>query len=284
MPDTYLVTGSSVGLGRAIVEAALRLGHNVVTTARNPASLADLATQFPDRLLALRLDVTDGEEARRVVAQSVSHFGRLDVLINNAGFSGVGSVEDMPLELIEAQFATNFMGAINLTKAVLPTMRAQGAGRILLISSIGARIATAGAGVYYASKAAVSALAETLALEVAPLGISVTAIEPGAMRTRFAEAGSLQVSAYDPAYEGTVGTTVAMMTSPAYTEILHDPDGVALMILKAATLPDAPSRLLAGTDAYDMGLKAAHDRQAGDLHWEALSRSASVRANAFVVG
>jgi NAD(P)-dependent dehydrogenase (short-subunit alcohol dehydrogenase family) len=198
MNDTWLITGSSVGLGRSIVEAALAAGHNVVATARDPASLDDLASRFPDRLLAQRLDVTDEVRAREVVEAAVERFGLIDVLVNNAGFSGVGSIEDMPLDLIEAQFDTNFMGAVHTCKAVLPTMRAQGRGRIILVASIGARIATPGAGIYYASKAAVSALAETLALEVRPLGIKVTAVEPGAMRTRFAEAGSLQVAPFDP--------------------------------------------------------------------------------------
>lgn len=276
MTETFLITGSSVGLGRSIVEAALEQGHNVVATARNPAALGDLASQYPEQLLAVKLDVTRGEDARAAVAQAVERFGRLDVLINNAGFSGVGSIEDMPLELIEAQLATNFIGAVNLTKAVLPAMRAQGRGRILLVSSIGARIATAGAGAYYASKAAVSALAETLALEVGPLGIQVTAVEPGAMRTRFAEAGSLQVSPFNPAYEATVGATIGMMQSPTYNSILRDPDGVAAMILQVAALGTAPTRILAGADSLEMGIGAGEAMRASDLHWEKLSRSATV--------
>ncbi|MGQ3403850.1 SDR family oxidoreductase [Sphingopyxis sp.] len=276
MTETYFVTGSSVGLGRSIVEAALAQGHNVVATARNPAVLEDLAARYSGQLLAVRLDVTDAEGARDAVRQAVDKFGRLDVLINNAGFSGVGSIEDMPLELIEAQLSTNFLGAVNLTRAVLPTMRARARGRILLVSSIGARIATAGAGVYYASKAAVSALAETLALEVGSLGIQVTAVEPGAMRTRFAEAGSLQVSPFGPAYEATVGTTIGMMQSPEYNNILRDPDGVAAMILQVAALDDPPSRILAGADSFEMGIGSGDARRASDLHWEKLSRSATV--------
>ena len=276
MNDTWLITGSSVGLGRSIVEAALAAGHNVVATARDPASLDDLASRFPDRLLAQRLDVTDEVRAREVVEAAVERFGLIDVLVNNAGFSGVGSIEDMPLDLIEAQFATNFMGAVHTCKAVLPAMRAQGRGLIILVSSIGARIATPGAGIYYASKAAVSALAETLALEVAPLGIKVTAVEPGAMRTRFAEAGSLQVAPFDPAYEGTVGATVGMMRSPEYAAMLRDPAGVAAMILKVAALDEMPARILAGADSYEMGTSADAARRASDIRWEDLSRSATL--------
>src|SRR6266403_2282330 len=276
MKETWLVTGSSVGLGSSIVEAALAEGHNVVATARHPRTLDDLASQFPDQLLAQRLEVTDGRNARDVVEATIERFGRLDVLVNNAGFAGVGSIENTPLDLIEQQFDTNFMGAIHACKAALPTMRAQRQGRIILISSIGARIATPGAGIIYASKAAVSALAETLALEVAPLGIKVTAVEPGAMRTRFAEAGSLQVTPFDPAYEGTVGATVGMMRSPEYATGLRDPAGVAAMILKVAALDEMPARILAGADSYEMGTSANAARRASDIRWEDLSRSATL--------
>jgi NAD(P)-dependent dehydrogenase (short-subunit alcohol dehydrogenase family) len=258
------------------VEAALAEGHNVVATARHPRTLDDLASQFPDQLLAQRLEVTDGRNARDVVEATIERFGRLDVLVNNAGFAGVGSIENMPLDLIEQQFDTNFMGAIHACKAALPTMRAQRQGRIILISSIGARIATPGAGIYYASKAAVSALAETLALEVAPLGIKVTAVEPGAMRTRFAEAASLKVAQFDTAYDNTVGATVSMMRSRDYASFLHDPAGVAAMILKVAKLGDMPARILAGEDSYEMGTGADACRSASDARWEKLSRSATV--------
>jgi short-subunit dehydrogenase len=276
MASTWLMTGSSVGLGRSIAEAALAAGHHVVATARDPRALDDLAAKFPDQILSQRLDVTDANRSHEVVQATLDRFGRIDVLVNNAGFSGVGSIEDMPVNLIETQFQTNFMGAVHLCKAVLPTMRRQGRGRIILISSIGARIATAGAGVYYASKAAVSALAESLALEVAPLGVKVSAVEPGAMRTRFAEAGSLVVAPFDQAYDDTVGATVSMMRSPEYAAILRDPAGVAAMILRAAELDDMPVRLLAGADAYEMGIDADVRRSASDVRWSDLSRSATV--------
>lgn len=266
----------SVGLGRSIVEAALAEGHNVVATARHPRTLDDLASQFPDQLLAQRLEVTDGRNARDVVEANIERFGRLDVLVNNAGFAGVGSIENMPLDLVEQQFDTNFMGAIHACKAALPTMRAQRQGRIILISSIGARIATPGAGIYYASKAAVSALAEALALEGAPLGIKVTAVEPGAMRTRFAEAASLKVAPFDTAYDNTVGATVSMMRSRDYASFLQDPAGVAAMILKVAKLGDMPARILAGEDSYEMGTGVDACRSASDARWEKLSRSATV--------
>jgi NAD(P)-dependent dehydrogenase (short-subunit alcohol dehydrogenase family) len=155
-------------------------------------------------------------------------------------------------------------------------MRLQGRGRIILVSSIGARIATPGAGIYYASKAAVSALAKTLALELAPLGIKVSAVEPGAMRTRFAEAGSLQVVPFDPAYDETVGATARMMRSPEYAALLGDPAGVAAMILKIAELDEMPARILVGVDSYEMGTSADASQRLSDIKWEALSRAATV--------
>jgi NAD(P)-dependent dehydrogenase (short-subunit alcohol dehydrogenase family) len=273
MASTWLITGSSVGLGRSIAEAALAAGHNVVATARDPRALEALTAKFPHRFLAQQLDVTDGHRSREPILATLERFGRIDVLVNNAGFAGLCSIEDMPADLIETQFLTNFMGAVNLCQAVLPTMRRQGHGRIILISSIGARIATAGAGIYYASKAAVSALAESLALEVGPLGIQV---QPGAMRTRFAEAGSLVVAPFDRAYEGTVGATVSMMRSPAYAAILQDPAGVASMILNLAGLDDMPVRLLAGADSFEMGICANARQSASDARWSDLSHSATL--------
>jgi NAD(P)-dependent dehydrogenase (short-subunit alcohol dehydrogenase family) len=277
MTLTWIVTGSSVGLGRAIVDAALAAGHNVVGTARDPRTLTDLTEKFPDQFMAQRLDVTDSEQARQVVETASERFGTVDVLVNNAGFSGVSSVEDMPIELIEEQFRTNFMGAVNTSRAVLPRMRGQGSGRIILVSSIGARIATAGAGYYYASKAAVSALAETLALEVSPLGIKVTAVEPGAMKTRFSEPASQKRVPYSDAYNATVGATIEMIGSAEYEAYLNDPAGHAALILELASLPNPPVRILAGADAYEMGTAADAARQASDVKWEALSRAATKR-------
>jgi NAD(P)-dependent dehydrogenase (short-subunit alcohol dehydrogenase family) len=281
MKRTWIVTGSSVGLGRAIVEAALDAGHNVVATARNPRALDDLAARSPDGFLALRLDVANGAEARAVVAASFDRFGSVDVLVNNAGFAGVGSVEDMPLELVEKQLSTNFLGALLTSRAVLPVMRAQGQGRIILISSIGARTATAGAAIYYATKAAVSSLAESLALEVEPLGIKVTAVEPGAMRTRFAKADSMKVAFFDAAYEKTVGATVAMMRSSDFSSVARDPAIHAAMILRLAMLEHPPTRLLAGADAFEWGTGADRQRHRSDVQWEALSRS-EIRNEAWV--
>lgn len=276
--STWIITGGSAGLGREIIAAALAAGHNVVGTARNTASLADFAAGFPDRFLAQAIDVNDAAAARAAAEAARARFGAIDVLVSNAGFSGVGSIEDMPDALIEAQFATNFMGTVNVVRAVLPTMRAQGSGRILVVSSIGARIATAGAGFYYATKAAVSSLAATLALEVAPFGIRVTAVEPGAMRTRFADAASLRVAPFDPAYDETVGATIRFMQSQDFHEVGHEPAGHAAMIVALAELPDPPVRLLAGADAQAYAEAADGALRESDARWATLSASASLAA------
>ena len=233
--------------------------------------------RYPGRLLTLPLDVGVIVDWEKAIAAATDRFGGIDVLVNNAGFGGVGSVEDIPVEIISQLLDTNFMGAVHACKSVLPVMRRQGHGRIILISSIGARVATPGASIYYASKAAVSALAETLALEVAPFGIKVTAVEPGAMRTRFAEASSLKVTPFDPAYDGTVGATVAMMQSADYASFLHDPAGHAAMVLKVAALEDAPARILAGEDAFAMGTAAGAKLATDDTRWETVSCSATQR-------
>jgi NAD(P)-dependent dehydrogenase (short-subunit alcohol dehydrogenase family) len=201
----------------------------------------------------------------------VERFGRLDVVINNAGFASVGSVEDMPMSAILAQFDTNFIGSVHVIKAALPVLRAQGSGQIIQISSIGARIATPGAAAYYASKWALAGFLESLAMEVAPLGIKVTAVEPGGMKTDFAEGSSLTVIPSNPAYDTTAAATATMMTSEGYSDSLVDPARVAAVVMKVAELAEPPLRLLAGSDTYAYGTGAERARAQADQSWKWLS-------------
>lgn len=277
MSKVWMVTGSSVGLGRTIVEAALAAGHRVIATARKVSTLDDLASKYPDKLLALALDVDCRQDWDVAVDAGVTRFGAIDVLVNNAGFGAVGAVENTPVEVVRRLLDTNLIGTVHACQAIIPTMRRQGHGHIILISSIGARIATPGAAFYYASKAAVSALAESLALEVAPLGIKVTAVEPGGMRTRFAESSSLMVIQPDPAYAKTVGATIAMMQSPQYNSHLGDPAGHAAMVLALAELESPPVRILAGADAVMYGVQAGEHRTFSDAQWKLLGQSATVQ-------
>lgn len=274
MPKTFFLTGSSRGLGRSIACAVLDAGHQIVATARNPQTLQDLVERHGDRILPVALDVTDYAAAQRAVALGVARFGRLDVVINNAGFANVGSVEDMPPAAIEAQFATNFMGSVHVIKSALPVLRAQGAGHLIQISSIGARIATPGAAAYYATKCALAGFVESLALEVAPLGIHVTAVEPGGMRTDFAKDSSVTLFPATAPYAATAGAVIAMMSSPGYAEDYADPARVAALVLKVAELDNPPVRLLAGSEVLSQGMEADRLRAKSDRDWAWLSRGA----------
>lgn len=277
MSKVWMVTGSSVGLGRAVVEAALAAGHRVVATARKVSALDALVMRYPENLLALPLDVGRRQDWDATVAAAIERFGVIDVLVNNAGFGALGAVESTPIDVVRRLLDTNLIGAVHACQAVIPAMRRQGHGHIMLISSIGARIATPGAAFYYASKAAVSALAESLALELAPFGVKVTAVEPGGMRTRFAEPSSLEVIQPDPAYHDTVGATIAMMQSPEYSAYLGDPAGHAAMVFALAGLESPPVRILAGADAVMYGAQAGEHRAISDEQWKVLAQSATVQ-------
>ncbi len=182
----WLITGSSRGLGRALAEAVLASGDNLVATARDPGQLADLSERYGDQVLTLALDVTDEVAAAAAVEAGVKRFGRIDVLVNNAGYGNVGSIEDTSLADFRAQIETNLFGTIIMTKAVIALMRGQGAGHIIQFSSVGGRIGPAGRGAYSAAKFGVEGFSEVLSKEVAPFGIRVTVIEPGGFRTDFA--------------------------------------------------------------------------------------------------
>jgi NAD(P)-dependent dehydrogenase (short-subunit alcohol dehydrogenase family) len=271
MTKVWFITGSNVGLGRSITETALAAGDRVIATTRKPAALQDLRERYGDQLHVAQVDVTNFEQIKAAVASGVEAFGRIDVVVSNAGFGGIGSVEDMPLDLIASQIDTNFMGAVRLAKATLPVLRAQGGGRLIFISSIGARISTAGAASYYATKAALSALADSLADEVKPFGISVTALEPGAMRTNFAQDSSLQISPSQAIYDQTVGLTATMIKSPDFAAAMKDPQGYADVVLALAATEQPPVRLLAGADAFAWGTGADAARAAADAKWRELS-------------
>ena len=274
MPKTFILTGSSRGLGRSIALAVLEAGHQLVATARAPRRLQDLVERYGDRVLPIALDVTDYAAAQRAVAVGVARFGRLDVVVNNAGFANVGAVEDMPPAAIEAQFATNVMGSVHVIKAALPVLRAQGSGHVIQISSIGARIATPGAAAYYATKWALSGFVESLALEVAPLGIHVTAVEPGGMRTDFAKDSSVTMFPSSPPYVNTAGAVIAMMSADGYADDYADPARVAALVLSIAELENPPVRLLAGSAVLTQGVDAGRVQAESDRQWGWLSQKA----------
>ena len=272
MADTvWFITGSSRGLGRAIALAALERGDRVAATARTVSALEDLAATYPGHLIVLPLDVTDPAQVQDAVARAHEHFGRLDVVVNNAGYANLAAVEDTSGEDFRAQVETDFFGVVTTTKAVLPILREQGSGRIINVSSVGARVGTPGLAAYQAAKWAVSGFTEVLAAEVAPLGIHVTAIEPGGMPTDWA-GSSMRVPAPSPAYQNTVGAMTAFFTS-GQLKPLSDTGKVARAVLRVADADQPPTRLLLGSDALAGARAAATALAASDATWEQLSRS-----------
>src|SRR5260221_3961078 len=203
-PQVWLITGSSRGLGRALAPAVLDHGHKLVATARNPAQLADLAERYGDQVRTVALDVTDEQAANSAIKAASEAFGRLDVLINNAGYGNVGPIEDTSLADFRDQIETNLFGVINVTKATIPLMREQRSGHIVQLSSVGGRRGALGRAAYSAAKWGVEGFSEVLAKETAPLGIKVTIVEPGGFRTAFAGSSTF-ISDGRPEYDATVG-------------------------------------------------------------------------------
>jgi NAD(P)-dependent dehydrogenase (short-subunit alcohol dehydrogenase family) len=276
MSKTWLITGSSRGLGRALAEAVLAEGHRLIATARKPEQLADLVEQYGDRVRAVALDVTDESAARAAVQAAVDAFGSLDVLVNNAGYGDLAPIEDTTLEDFRAQIETNLFGVINVTKAALPIMRRQGSGHIIQLASVGGRVGPIGRGAYAAAKFGVEGFSEVLAKEAGPLGIKVTIIEPGGFRTDFAGA-STSIHDGNPAYAATVGA-VARFQREYDGAQPGDPAKAASAILKIAGLEDAPLRLPLGSDAVRAVDEAERSRLQSDKNWRRLSMSTDFAA------
>lgn len=269
MSKVWLVTGCSRGLGRALAEAVLAAGHRLVATARKAKDLEFLGTR--DSLRTVALDVTDAAAARAAVEVATSAFGRLDVVVNNAGAIKANSIEDMPEEEFRQQMEVNFFGGYHVTRAALPVMHAQRDGHIISVSAIGGRRTTPGLGGYQSAKWAVGAFSDILAAEVAPLGIRVTCVEPGGMRTDMFGPSMLS-DQLSPDYEGTVGKVIrTVFGRPENAN--GDPAKVAQAILKLAEEKEPPKRLLLGSDAVKGAAAALAERAKEDERWKWLSVS-----------
>jgi NAD(P)-dependent dehydrogenase (short-subunit alcohol dehydrogenase family) len=271
LSKVWLITGSSRGLGRALAEAVLAGGHKLVATARNPAPLADLVGRYGDRVRAVALDVTDARAAGDAIRAAVDAFGRLDVLVNNAGYGDVGSIEDTNLADFRAQIETNLFGVVNVTKAAIPLLREQGSGHIIQISSIGGRLGTPGLGAYQTAKWGVEGFSEVLAKEVGPLGIKVTIIEPGGFRTDWS-GSSMTIRPSRPEYDSTVGVVARFQREYNGTQP-GDPAKAAAVIIHIASLDEPPLRLLLGSDAVHRAEQAELARLESDRKWRELSVS-----------
>jgi NAD(P)-dependent dehydrogenase (short-subunit alcohol dehydrogenase family) len=267
----WFITGSARGLGRDITEAALRAGDRVAATARDERRLDELVAAYGNNVLPIELDVTDAGAARKAVDETVRAFGRIDVVVNNAGYANLSSVEDTSEADFRAQVETNLFGVVNVTKAVLPLLRGQKRGRIITVSSVGSRATVAGLAPYQMAKWAVSGFSEVLAQEVAPLGIKVTAIEPGGMRTDWA-GRSMTIPAASAAYASTVGVLAGLFEHGSQ-RAAGDPAKVAQAVLRVVEMDDPPVRLLLGSDAVNIAKVTAKALADTDAAFEEFSRS-----------
>ncbi|RWX81510.1 SDR family NAD(P)-dependent oxidoreductase [Neorhizobium lilium] len=253
--SVWLITGASSGLGRALAEAALKSGYNVAATARRPEALADLVQKYPDRCVATTLDVTDPASVRAAVSEIESGFGKIDVLVNAAGYGYLAAIEEGEDANVRAQFETNVFGLLDVTKAVLPGMRSRRKGAIVNLSSLGGLVAFAATGYYHATKFAVEALSESLSHEVQPLGIKVLIVEPGAFRTDWAGRSMVESPVVIEDYAETAGKRRLATRSVSGSQP-GDPAKAAAAIINAVQSESPPLRLLLGSSA----LKIARDR------------------------
>lgn len=271
MTTVWFITGSSRGLGRSLTEAVLAKGHLVAATARKPEQLTDLAEKYPAQIYPLQLDVTDNAQVTSAVSLAIQRFGRIDVLVNNAGFGITGAAEAYTDEQVRSQLETNLYAPINITRAVLPHMRRQRSGRILQISSIGGRIGNAGLSMYQAAKFGLSGFSEALSKEVAPLGIRVTSVEPGGFRTDWG-GDSMSFAPEVEGYENTVGWIIKFLRGGQHIP-MGDPAKAAKAMMELAEHPEPPVHLVLGSEAIGLLKQADAARQAELEKWLPVSLS-----------
>ncbi|MDT0346020.1 SDR family NAD(P)-dependent oxidoreductase [Streptomyces litchfieldiae] len=265
----WFITGASRGLGRAFTEAALAAGDRVVGAARDVGPLADLAGKHPDSLVCLPLDVSDRAAVMAAVDRAAAAFGRLDIVVNNAGGLLFGMLEEATEEQIRAHFDVNFFGAVWVTQAVIPHLRAQGSGHILQVTSMGSGGGVASVGPYAAGKAALDALSQSVAMELEPFGVKVTIVQPGGYNTGLFTLG-ITATDPDPLYEPLRARLAEMWGDDAGP----DPSTAAPVIMELVDLPDPPLRLIVGSRSYDLVQEMDRARTEGYRAWESLSRKA----------
>jgi NAD(P)-dependent dehydrogenase (short-subunit alcohol dehydrogenase family) len=268
---TWFITGINSGFGRQMTEQLLERGDRVAGTVRKPGSVADLESRYGDRLWIARLDVTDRPGVRATVDRAFAELGRVDVVVNNAGYGLFGAAEELTDEQVVAQLNTNLLGSIQVVRAALPHLRAQGGGRIIQLSTYGGQATNPGASLYHAGKWGIEGFLEGTAKDVAPFGIGVTIVEPGGARTEF-RFDSLQLAEPMSAYDGTPAAMVRGAKDRSRPP-LGDPAKMAARIIDSADQEPAPLRLVLGSDAYTMVTTALRERLAQIEPQEAVASS-----------
>ncbi|WP_104167289.1 oxidoreductase [Arthrobacter sp. SX1312] len=272
---TWLITGCSTGLGRALAEAALQRGDNVVATARDASKVEDLTADYPDTALALPLDVTDSGQVQAAVTRGTETFGGIDVLVNNAGYGYRAAVEEGDDDDVRTLFDTHFFGAVDMIKAVLPQMRSRREGTIVNLSSIGARITPAGSGYYAAVKSAIEGLTGSLRKELQPLGITAMVVEPGGFRTDFSGRSLQQSAGAIDDYADTAGKRRKENDTTHGTQP-GDPVKAAAAIITAVGSADPPEVLVLGADATTAHADVLRAQLASLETWRDVSESTGV--------
>jgi len=268
----WLITGSASGLGRAIAEHVLKQGDRLLATARRPEAAAELREKYAGRVALAALDVTDPAQAQAAVDAALGEFGRLDVLVNNAGFAMVAPFEQTSPADFKAQIDTNFHGVVNLVRAAVPTMRQQRSGHIINISSGAGRLGAPGMAAYHAAKWAVGGFTESIAKELGGFGVHAVAVEPGSMRTNWAASAAAATPTLLPGYEPSVGRVIGILKALAGHEI-GDLDRYAKAIFDLSRLDELPHHLILGSDALSAIRAAEHARDEAAKAWEAITRS-----------
>lgn len=269
----WFVTGATRGLGLAVAAAALDAGENVVATGRDAATIEAALRGHGGRLLALHLDVTDQTAIDIAVKRAIAHFGRIDVLVNNAGYGQLGAFEEISPDAVERQFATNVFGVFAVTRAVLPGMRQRRSGRIINISSMVGLVGVAGGSIYCASKFAVTGWSEALGKELAHFGIDVTSVHPGYFRTGFLGADSMREGDTEIGDYAEASNTAAQRRASYNGSQAGDPAAFGRAMLELANSANPPAAFLAGDDAVNMVLASSDSLRSSISDWKALSTS-----------
>jgi NADP-dependent 3-hydroxy acid dehydrogenase YdfG len=264
----WFITGASTGFGRKLAEAVLAKGDRVVATARKEETVADLEQQYPNHARAVRLDVTDLTQIKVSVQAAIDAFGRIDVLVNNAGYGLVGAIEEVSDAQIRQQFETNLFGLLNVTRAVLPLLRQQKSGHILNVTSAGGQVSFPTFGLYHGTKYAIEGISESLAKEVAAFGVKVTIIEPGGFKTDFGTrslARAARIAAYEPVYEA--------LFKAFDGAVFGDPARAAQAMIQVVEADEPPLRLAVGADALHIIREKLNSELEEYKRWESVTVS-----------